>query len=187
MCTCVLIHPLYLRLSLSRCSPMEHLCIVHTCWMTLAASLCWSWAFCCSPLCWFWLSLHTADWPDTSNWACVSFPTAAPSTRTCPPHATGAMAEAAVASRAVQRGKAKVVCGSRRGQADCIWYGNMYPLRQTVESDLLKQNFIALLCKNLSYLVICSHPVEVIIAMCKQVQCNECILYLFTIKCHQTC
>lgn len=111
----LLIHsPLLL---LCRCSPMEHLCIAQTYWMMPAVWLCWLWASCCSPLCWSWLSLLTVAWPDTSSWECVSFPTAAPSTRTFLPHANGKlMQEAAVARREPQTGRGRGVYGCRRGE-----------------------------------------------------------------------
>lgn len=119
-----------LLLLFSRCSPMEHQCIAQTCWMTAAAWLCWLWAFCCSPLCWSWRWLPTVAWPDTSSWACVSFPTAAPSTRTCPPLAAGGVMQgAAVASRELWRGRGRAVSGCKRGR---FVYGcNMYPCLMT--------------------------------------------------------
>lgn len=104
-----------LPLLLSRCSPTELLCTVQTCWMTPAALLCWLWAFCCSHLCWSWHWLPSAAWLDTSSWACVSSLTAAPSTRTCPPRATGGeVEEAAATSRELQRGRGRVACGCRK-------------------------------------------------------------------------
>lgn len=111
--------PIHLPLLFPRCSPMEHPCFAQTCWMTAAVSLCWWWVFCCSPPCWSWLSLPTADWPDTFSWACVSFPTAVPCTRTCPPHAArGPTREAAVASGGLPRGRGRgrAAYGCRRGE-----------------------------------------------------------------------
>lgn len=108
-----------LLLLLSRCNPTGRPCIAQTCWTTPAAWLCWWWASCCSPLSWSWLWPPTADWPDTSSWACASFPTAGPSTRTCQPRATeGGAQEAAVADRAAQTGRGRVACGFRTGQED---------------------------------------------------------------------
>lgn len=104
---------------LSRCNPTGRPCIAQTCWTTPAAWPCWWWASCCSPLCWSWLWPPIADWPDTSSWACASFPTAGPSTRTCLPRATGGEAEeAAAAERAAQTGRGRVVCGFRMGRGD---------------------------------------------------------------------
>lgn len=129
-------------LSLSRCSPTERLCIARTCWMTAAAWPCWLWAFCCSPLCWSWLWLPTVAWPDTSSWACVSFPTAAPSTRTCPPHANGGLVqEAAVASGEAQRGRGRVVCGCRAGEERRIVYGYIMYSSLMIRVGLFESRF----------------------------------------------
>lgn len=102
---------------LSRCNPTGRPSTAQTFWTTLAAWLCWWWASCCSPPSWSWLWLHTADWPDTSSWACVSSPTAGPSIRTYPPRVSeGEAQEAAVADKGPQRGTGRVVCGFRTAQ-----------------------------------------------------------------------
>lgn len=132
----------HLLLLLSRCSPMERPSTAQTCWMTPAVWLCWWWAFCCSPLCSSWHSPHTVDWPGTSSWACVSFPTAVPSIRTCPPHASGVLVqEAAVASGALQRGRGRVACGFRTGQEDCIWLSYVSLEFSCLSLDFFKANF----------------------------------------------
>ena len=123
-CIHAVTHPSPLLL-LCRCSPMEHLFIAQTYWMTVAVWLCWLWASCCSPLCWSWLSPPTVAWPVTSSWECVSFPTAVLSTRTFRPHANGKlMQEAAAGRREAQTGRGRGAYGCRRGE---VVYGcNMH-------------------------------------------------------------
>lgn len=103
-------------LRFSRFSHMERLCTALTCWMTPAVWLCSWWASCCSPLFWSWRWPLTVAWPDTSSWACASFPTAVPSTRTSPPPVAGALGqEAAVARKVPLRGRGRVVFGFKKG------------------------------------------------------------------------
>lgn len=114
--------PVSLSPLLSRCNPMGRPSTARTFWTTLAALHCWWWASCCSPPSWFWLWLHTADWPDTSSWACVSSPTAGPSIRTYPPHVSeGEARKAAVADKGPQRGTGRAVSGFRTPQLSWMW------------------------------------------------------------------
>lgn len=106
---------LHLHLLFSRCSPTEHLFSAQTYWTTQAVWLCWWWVFCCSLLCWSWPSLPTVVWPDTSSWACVSYPTAALCTKTCLRHVTRRpMEKAVVVKRAHQRGREREAFGCKK-------------------------------------------------------------------------
>lgn len=97
---------------LSRFSHTGHPCTALTCWMTPAAWLCSWWASCCSPLSWSWHSLRTVAWPDTSSWACASFPTAVLSIRTCLLSVAGALGREDAAVRKVPpRETGRGVCG----------------------------------------------------------------------------
>lgn len=108
---CALTHVLLLVL-LPRSSHTGRPCTAPTCWTTPAAWLCSWWASCCSPLSWSWHSLRTVAWPDTSSWACASFPTAVPSIRTCPLSVARALGrEDAAARTAPQRDRGRGVCG----------------------------------------------------------------------------